>query len=448
MEPPPLPPKPATPTSEDQAFAFAREIAQRVADMGGRAFLVGGAVRDRLRSLPVTDLDVEVFGLEPDVVHGLLAGLGRVDGVGKAFGIFKVSRDDVTIDVGLPRTEATTGPGHREFAIRCDPRLDIATAASRRDLTINAIFLDPLTGEIVDPWHGRADLEAGILRHVSAAFAEDPLRVLRVVQFAARFEFAIAPETAVLCRSIDLSALPRERIAGEIEKWLVRGKRPSLGLAALYATGAVRLFPELPNGDADDECVVSCGERLDALIAARNAEPSTDAALALMLAGLAGPELAPAAASALFARLTIDHARGHRAAELHAAWPEAKALAALAESDPSALPRVCRLSLRAGIRPLAALLDAEAMAHRTANESPRNATPPGARLLALGRAAGVAESPPRPFLLGRDVLALGIEPGPRVGALLDRVFQAQLDGTIGDRDGALALLRTFLATPP
>ena len=220
------------------------ELAQAVRAEGGRALLVGGCVRDLLMGGQPKDWDVEVYAVEPARLRELLEKFGRVDAVGEAFTVYKVGND---LDVSVPRRERKTGRGHRAFVIEGDPSMTIEEAARRRDFTINAILQDPLTGEIIDPHNGRSDLQNKILRAVSfETFVEDSLRVLRAAQFAARFEFDIEPETIELCRAIDLTDLPRERIWGEMEKLLLRARRPSIGFIWLHKFGAFdQLFPEL-----------------------------------------------------------------------------------------------------------------------------------------------------------------------------------------------------------
>src|ERR1043166_9373941 len=159
-------------------------LARAVRDAGGRALMVGGCVRDRLMGRDAKDWDVEVYGVEPSDLRALLDRLGRVNVVGEAFTVYKLGRD---LDVSLPRRERKTGRGHRAFYIEGDPSMSFEEAARRRDFTVNAVLEDPLTGELIDPFGGRADIERKLLRAVSPeTFVEDSLRVLRAAQFAAR----------------------------------------------------------------------------------------------------------------------------------------------------------------------------------------------------------------------------------------------------------------------
>ena len=184
------------------------EIARAVRAAGGRALLVGGSVRDRLRGVESKDFDVEVYGLDLPALERVLGHYGDVIAIGRAFGVLQVK--GLGIDFSLPRRDSKTRAGHKGFEIAFDPGLDFATAARRRDLTINSIGLDPLTEEILDPHGGRDDLARGVLRATDPShFAEDPLRGLRVAQFAARFE--MTPDASSrLCaaRSISRSSPP------------------------------------------------------------------------------------------------------------------------------------------------------------------------------------------------------------------------------------------------
>ena len=194
-------------------------IARAVREAGGRALLVGGCVRDLIMELEPKDWDVEVYGVEPAKLRSLLDEFGPVNVVGEAFTVYKLGPD---LDVSLPRRERKLGRGHRAFVIEGDPSMTFEDAARRRDFTVNAVLQDPLTGEIIDPFGGQEDIKNTKLRAVSAAtFAEDSLRVLRAAQLGARFKFDVEPETVALCRAIDLSDLPAERIWGEMEKLLV-----------------------------------------------------------------------------------------------------------------------------------------------------------------------------------------------------------------------------------
>ena len=222
---------------------LAASIIGAIRDAGGRALVVGGWVRDRLMGRTSKDIDIEVYGLPADSLRAVLATFGPVNAVGESFTVYKVA----DIDVALPRRESKVGRGHKGFEVHGDPTLSPREAARRRDFTINAIAWDPLTDEYLDPFDGRGDIERRTLRAVDpSTFGEDSLRVLRAIQFAARFEFELDEATADLCRSLALDDLPAERIWGEIEKLLLEAPHPSRGFDLALSLGVIdRLFPEL-----------------------------------------------------------------------------------------------------------------------------------------------------------------------------------------------------------
>ena len=224
---------------------MAKRIAERVKDAGGCAYFVGGYVRDLICGDTGKDIDIEIHGLTPSALKEILDSLGERLDIGESFGIFGLR--GYSLDIAMPRTEKNRGRGHRDFDVFVDPNIGSYKAAMRRDFTINAMMQDVLSGEIIDHFGGREDLERGIIRHISPdSFTEDPLRVLRGAQFAARFNFEIAPETKELCRSMDISALARERVMAEMEKALIKAEKPSIFFELLREMEHLSVwFPEL-----------------------------------------------------------------------------------------------------------------------------------------------------------------------------------------------------------
>lgn len=223
----------------------AEQIASLVREAGGRAFYVGGFVRDALLGIGNKDVDIEIHGLPYETVKGILESVGSLKIMGASFGVFGLA--GCGLDIALPRREKATGRGHKDFEIYVDPFIGPQKAAERRDFTVNALMRDVLTGEVLDLFGGREDLQNGILRHVNDdSFGEDPLRVLRAAQFAARFGFQVAEETAELCSRMDLTGLSRERVMGELEKALVKAEKPSVFFEFLRRTDQLDFwFPEL-----------------------------------------------------------------------------------------------------------------------------------------------------------------------------------------------------------
>ncbi|MDY3831007.1 MAG: tRNA nucleotidyltransferase, partial [Candidatus Ventricola sp.] len=222
-----------------------RAIARRVQACGGRALLVGGCVRDELLGRACTDIDCEVHGVSPDALRSLLGEFGEIDESGRAYGIYTIR--GAGIDIALPRTETRTGPGHKDFAVKVDPELSPAQAALRRDFTVNAIMRDAMTGEIVDPLGGMEDLAQGVLRAVPGdGFEEDPLRVLRGAQFAARFHLTPDAETLRKMRRMPLGRLSAARVYAEMNKALLTAQEPDVFFCVLRDADALKpWFAEL-----------------------------------------------------------------------------------------------------------------------------------------------------------------------------------------------------------
>ena len=216
-----------------------------VSRKGGRTFYVGGFVRDKILGIENKDMDIEVHGVKPETLYEILCDVGEPLSYGSSFGVYSLQGYD--IDIAMPRKEHATGKGHRDFEVFVDPFIGTAEAARRRDFTMNAIMEDVLTGENVDPFGGMQDLKKGIIRHIDPdTFVEDPLRVLRGAQFASRFGFIVADETSELFRSMDLSALSRERVEGELKKALLKGSKPSVFFEVLRSVGGLDIwFPEV-----------------------------------------------------------------------------------------------------------------------------------------------------------------------------------------------------------
>jgi tRNA nucleotidyltransferase (CCA-adding enzyme) len=268
-------------------------IFSAIKNEGGSALIVGGFVRDTLLGLTPKDRDVEVYGLTPDRLLHILSSFGEVDSVGKSFGILKLNYQGEILDFSLPRRENKCGAGHKGFDVSVDPFMSVKEAASRRDLTINSLAMTP-NGDIIDYFGGVRDLQAKILRHTSPAFSEDSLRVLRVMQFASRFGFSVAPETLSLCSQLSPADLPAERIAEEFRKWAL-GVKPSLGLDFLNECGWIKHWAVLadligceqepawhPEGDAWLHSGLVCNSAAD--ISRREALSKEDTFLLVMSA--------------------------------------------------------------------------------------------------------------------------------------------------------------------
>jgi tRNA nucleotidyltransferase (CCA-adding enzyme) len=436
-----------------------RRLVEALRAAGGRPYVVGGAVRDALLGLPVHDYDVEVFGLDAENVRRCLASLGEVNAVGDAFTVFKVAHLEGldAVDVSLPRRDSKVGPGHRGIAVVGDPDLSVEEAARRRDFTINALLYDPLADEVKDPHGGRADLAARRLRAVDAAtFGEDPLRALRAVQLAARFELTVDPDTARLCAAMPLRELPAERIFGEIEKLLLRARRPSRGLRLLREWGMLgEVAPELlPLADTpqDPEWHPEGDVWMHTLLAVDQAALLTSdldrpRALTVMLATLCHDLGKPATtrfergrvrspgheeAGVLQTQSLLDRWNVHtllgydvRKQVLALVGNHLKPGQLYDDRDKVSDGAIRRLAGKCEPLLLYKVARADCLG-RTGNFAPTAME----WFLERARELEVTRRPPDPLLRGRDVLALGLPPGPEVGRIVRAVYERQLDGAV------------------
>ena len=447
-----------------------------IREAGGRALLVGGCVRDELMGTQPKDWDLEVYHLDAARLREVLDQFGPVNVVGESFTVYKLGQH---VDVSIPRRERKSGRGHKGFVIEGDPSMTIADASRRRDFTINAILKDPLTGELIDPYHGQRDIDQRVLRAVSAeTFAEDSLRVLRAAQFAGRFQFDIDGDTVALCREIDLTDLPPERIWGELEKLLLRAQRPSVGLDWLRKLGAIeKIFPEIqsligvpqdpewhPEGDVyvHTQLVIDRAvELIEDLAHSRR--------VTVMLASLAHDFGKPATTQFIDGRL---RSRGHEEAGVEPAESflnrinihsidgynvRDQVIALVREHlkpgefykkrDEVGEGAFRRLARRCEPDLLYRVAKADSLG-RNAEWVPREkwyGSEAQEWFIERSRALQVEQRPPDPLLLGRHLLELGVEPGPRMGAITSAVYEMQLDGRVRTLDDAIAEARKILA---
>ena len=431
------------------------------------AYLVGGCVRDALLGLPGKDFDVEVYGVDPPTLVAALAQWGRVDTVGQSFGVIKLTTPDgETHDFSLPRRDSKVGSGHRGFEIRCDPSLRPEEAAARRDYTINALMFDYRRKRLLDFTGGLDDLRSGTLRHVGPAFSEDPLRVLRGMQFAARFRLVPAPQTIEVARSIrdSFPELAVERVREEWFKWAARGRSPSAGLRFLAETGWLGHFPELeamrgvpqdPEWHPEGDVFVHTGHVCDAL--AQQAEwqaADEETRIVLMLAALLHDVAKPSTTETVeregrarvvspghdnaarplvesfLARLGCPHAIAKRVPPLVANH--------MAHLQPLSDRSIRRLAKRLEPETIEHLFRLIAADYSGRPPRPATVSPSAIALREKASELSLAESPPQPILLGRHLLAHGVSPGKAMGEILDAAFEAQLDGEFQDLAGAEA----------
>ena len=445
---------------------LALAIVDAVDQAGGRALIVGGWVRDRLLGLESKDIDIEVYGIEATRLPALLEPLGRVDAVGASFTVYKVG----PVDVSLPRRESKTGRGHRGFTVTGDPALSLEEAALRRDFTVNAIAWDPAADAYLDPHGGQKDLDRRLLRVVDpGTFPDDSLRVLRAVQLAARFELETDPETVALCRAIPLDDLPAERIWGELEKLLLKARRPSIGFALARRLGVVeRLFPELealvgceqepewhPEGDVWTHNLLVIDQarrRIDDLphpqqvavmlgaVCHDLGKPATTAFIDGRIRSHDHEEAGVAPTEALLGRLNVHTMDGYDVRQ--------QVVGLVAHHLKPGMWHTARDGVGDGaFRRLARKVDLELLARLATSDclGRTGAFDCSAMdwFLERARALGVEHEPAPPLLLGRHLIELGMTPGPRFGALLAAVYEKQMDGEVATVEEAIALARSI-----
>jgi tRNA nucleotidyltransferase (CCA-adding enzyme) len=448
----------------------ARAVAAAVRERGGRALVVGGWVRDELRGHPSKDIDLEVFGIPQPELSRLLSSLGRVEAVGQSFAVYKLVVNGVTLDVALPRRDSKTGRGHKGFEVQGDPSMSFADAARRRDFTVNAISFDPLTAEYIDPFDGRGDLDKRLLRAVDlATFGDDSLRVLRAVQFAARFEFALEERTAALCRTIPLDDLPAERVWGEIEKLLIQAERPSIGFALALDLGVIEsVLPEMkallgceqepdwhPEGDVWTHTLMVADTAR-----ALNADLARPQLIAIMLGAVCHDLGKPATTAVIDGKIrspnheeagvepTVSLLNRLNVHTIDGYDVRAQVIGLVAQHLKPGMfykaPNVTdgafrRLAQKVDMELLARLARADCLG-RT-GEFDCSAMD---WFIERARALGVEHQPPAPLLFGRHLLELGLSPGPRVGEVLKQVYERQLDGAITNVEEGIEEARRIL----
>jgi tRNA nucleotidyltransferase (CCA-adding enzyme) len=445
-----------------------RSALDAIRSIGGRPMLVGGCVRDPLidPSLVSKDIDVEVYECaDIETLAAALGTVGRVDEVGKSFGVLKVRVGDQDLDVSLPRRDSKVADGHRGFDIHADAGLSESEATGRRDFTINSLMWDPDTEDVVDCWGGLADIESGVLRHTTDAFSEDPLRVLRGVQFASRFGFHLAPETADLCRGLSGSyaELPTERVWGEFEKIGTKGTHISAGLAALEDSGWDRHFPQLvatkwteqdPHWHPEGNVHTHSGLSADSAAAlADEAHLTGDDRFVVVMGTLAHDFGKPDHTQHVHnpdgtVRITSHgHAPGgvepatkfldsigcpRRLTERIAPIVREHMCVVNGDPTPAAVRRLARRLEPATLKEWSLVVGGDHGGRGSAS-GPN----PADEWLAIGEDVGVTESPRKGLLTGDHLIAAGMRPGPAFKPVLAEALAAQDDGAFEDEAGAL-----------
>jgi len=445
-------------------------IIRAIADAGGIAYRVGGCVRDQILGISNKDLDIEVYHLEASILAKLLSRFGHVNEVGVSFGVIKLSMPHSgEVDFTLPRRESKIGRGHRGFQVELDHSMTVHEAALRRDFTINSIYQNAHNLELIDPHGGIVDLQAKRLKATSKHFSEDPLRVLRGMQFAARFGATLTPETVVMCRSLfpEYNTLAKERIWTEWYKWATKGTVPSKGLIALRDCDWLLCYPEIanlqgvqqdpqwhPEGDVWTHTLHVC----DAAAKVALREQLDDFQRSVLL----------------FAALCHDMGKPCSTTFENGRW---RSPGHAQEGVPLACSFLDRIGCPTSISEVVLPLVAEHMVHfealvsmRTARrlsvrlgkasmvqlgrlvESDLSGRPPlpqqqseaMQQLLGLAQDMKIEYAKPAQIIQGRTLIELGYPPAPWFRNILDKCYEAQLDGAFDNQASGLEYLRQIL----
>ncbi len=459
---------------------------------GSQVYAVGGYVRDLLRGVPSEDVDILITNHPLETIIDKLKAQGRVDLVGKSFGIIKFTVDHKTYDVALPRKDIPqprATASHKDFLIQTDPYLPIEKDLERRDFRCNSIALRLQDGQLVDPFHGAEDIRAKIIRLTNpVAFPEDPLRVLRVARFASVLDFAVDPAIYEVCKTIDLKGLSVERINEELFKILLQSRRPSRGLEELFLVSAMKqLYPELyaltltiqdpvfhPERDEygnhtvwhHTKLTVDQGQKVADL-----AGLSQEKRLALLLACLFHDVGKPRTADwefkkgrmvltnnyhdVLSAKMTKEILSRfrifswgnvdlqevvpllvrwhHRLAEL---WQNRKVV------TKKAFNRLVA-DVKGEIDLLISLDQADRAGRKTRLISgwDRQALWVKQKIIEWN----INQETVKPLIMGRDLLALGVTPGPGMGKILKKLYELQLEAAFETKEEGLKLARQIIA---
>ncbi len=444
-------------------------LSQELTKKGAKAIVVGGSVRDHFLNLNIKDYDVEVYGLKNlNELESLLSRYGCVNLVGKSFGVLKFVFEGEEYDFSFPRTEEKTAKGHKGFDVLCNGSLTFKKASLRRDFTINALGYDVAKRLFLDPYGAKEDMKKRVLKHInSETFIEDPLRVYRAIQFCARFNYTLDEKTFELCKSMVekgmLDELPRERIYVEFKKLLLKSEKPSVGFNLMGKLGIIKkYYPELhalvdvpqspiwhPEGDVWIHTMMC----LDKMVTLKKNNEQHD--LQMMFAILChdlgkathtqvssdkisaiGHELAGIEPTKTFMyRLTNEHdfiasllpfVEHHLAPSIYFRGKAKKST-------------IRRLATKINIESLVTVARADFLG-RTTEASLGGVYEAGDWLLSKAKELDVYTQPIKPLIQGRDLIDLGFTPSKEFKTLLDKVYDAQLEGKISSKEDGLRFL--------
>ena len=414
------------------------KIIQAITKAGGKPYKVGGCVRDKILGVDSKDIDIEVFGLDKEKLISILSQFGKVDAVGVSFGVIKLTTKDQDYDFSLPRTDKKVSEGHNGFEITVDHTLSLFEAAKRRDFTINAISED-FEGNLYDPHNGISDLKAKRLIATSDQFGEDPIRVLRGMRFCAIMKLEADDRTLGMCKEIysEAHTIDLNRINGEFVKFFLKSQQPSMGLKFLKQTGWTKLFPELhnligceqeheyhPEGDVYTHTALVCDEAVN--IAIRD-NLSKEDRLILVIAALCH-DLGKATTTFIKNGRIVSPGHAKAGEALTISFLEKIGFVRTSNVTKQVVPLVVehmshigvevnerfvrRLSDRvapSNLNQLVRLMEAD---HSGRSPLPKKCPENAKTILEVAKQLQVVDGKPKPIIMGRHLIDLGMKPGP------------------------------------
>jgi tRNA nucleotidyltransferase (CCA-adding enzyme) len=413
------------------------KFAQRIDNFFlGSAYLCGGWVRDHILGVENKDYDIEVHGVPVEVLKNFIGSYYDSDIVGESFKVWKVymlddDKNRITVDVSIPRLDKKVAEGHKGFEVVGDPFLPVEEACRRRDFTMNSMLYHILDNEIIDPYGGQEDIKNKIIKAVDPeTFVEDSLRVLRAMQFAARFNFSIDADTVKLCQGIDLSDLPAERLWVEIEKWLL-SKHPGKGLNYFYQLNiASQLCPKSSWGDANAQCVADALDILAASEGSYFTSLTKAEKIVVSLYLLSDLFWSSVELGKFLERLKLFTIDGQDVRKMVLALSSLYNVP-VTDSD------IRRFSL---LVPIYLFCVAQMVSSLSLGRSSYWAR----ELFGKAETLNCAYAPLKPLLMGKHVLELGVPQGKFVGEICKAVFELQLDGKISTVEEAIEEARKYV----
>ncbi|MDP1784725.1 MAG: HD domain-containing protein [Sulfuricurvum sp.] len=453
-----------------QRYQILTPLIQHLSHHGITPIFVGGCVRDHLLGKESLDIDIELYGINDSTsLPNILKPFGKINEVGKSFGVYKFHHKGYSIDLSLPRTENKSGRGHKGFEVQTYSDLDFVTASVRRDFTINAIGYNPLTQTLLDPHNGTSDLHAKRLRCVDpCTFVQDPLRVLRAVQFVARFELTCDPELLTLCAQMiekgALEELPKERIFEELKKLFLLASKPSIGMELLRQMGGLPFFtpldlyentPQDPASHPEGNVWIHTLMALDVMASLRTGDPKRDLTrmFAVLLHDCAKPittiiengklnaprhaQMGVEIGRVFLEKITDEHALREEV------LPLIRYHGAVRKLHHAPASEILRLSTHVCIEDLIPVSQADFLGREFNGTAPTHFHA-GEWLYSEASRLGVLSAGPEPLIMGRDLIDMGLTPNERFKEILHRSYEAQLDQQFFTKEEAIAWLKTYL----